>query len=87
MIKVIALEREYGSGGRAIAEGLAKRLGWTLWDEEITRLIARRLKCDEKAVEEREEKLDPTFYRLVKVFMRGSYEDSYTGGGMELLDA
>lgn len=87
MIKVIAIEREYGSGGGGIAQALADRLEWTLWDQEITRVIARRLKCDVKAVEEREERLDPTFYRLVKVFMRGSYEDSYTGGGMDLLDS
>jgi cytidylate kinase len=39
-------------------------------------------------VERREERPDPTFYRLAKVFMRGSYEESLQGGGrLELLDA
>ena len=87
MITTIAIEREYGSGAAAIAKALADRLGWTLWDREITCEIARRLKCDEKSVEQREERLDPTYYRLMKIFMRGSYEDSFTGGGLELLDA
>lgn len=87
MITIITIEREYGSGGGGIAKALADRLGWTLWDQEITRAIATRLKCDVKSVEQREERLDPTFYRLMKIFMRGSYEDSYTGSGLELLDA
>jgi cytidylate kinase len=87
MINVITVEREYGSGGGKIAELLAKRLGWSLWDHEITAEIARRLKCDVKSVEEREERLDPTYYRLLKVFMRGSYEASFSGSNLELLDA
>ena len=88
MIRIITLEREYGSGAAEIAKQLADRLGWTLWDREITCAIAKRLKCDVASVECREEKPDPTFYRLMKVFMRGSYEDRYTGGGaVELLDA
>ncbi len=87
MIKIIVIEREYGCGAAAISKALSDRLGWSLWDHEITCEIARRLKCDIKSVQEREERLDPTFYRLVKIFMRGSYEDSFTGGGLELLDA
>src|SRR6185437_4587156 len=87
MIKIITIEREYGSGAAGIAKTLAGRLGWALWDHEITCEIARRLKCDVRSVEQREEKPDPAFYGLVKVFMRGSCEEHYTGGGIELLDA
>ncbi|HEY3940702.1 MAG TPA: cytidylate kinase-like family protein [Bryobacteraceae bacterium] len=88
MIKIIAIEREYGSGAGGIAQAIANRLNWTLWDREITCEIARRLKCSIQSVEQREEKLDPTFYRLMKTFMRGSYEDSFSGGAnLDLLDA
>jgi cytidylate kinase len=87
VINIITVEREYGCGAASIAKSLAGRLGWALWDHEITCEIARRLKCDVSSVEKREEKPDPAFYRLVKVFMRGSYEDHYSGGGIELLDA
>lgn len=87
MIKIITIEREYGSGAAAIAQKLAARLGWTLWDRDITCDIARRLKCKVEAVEKREERPDPAFYRLVKVFMRGSYEESLNAGNVELLDA
>jgi cytidylate kinase len=88
LIKVITIEREYGSGAGTIAQALAARLGWTLWDREVTCEIARRLKCDVQSVEQREEKLDPAYYRLIKTFMRGSYEESYSEGAkLELLDA
>jgi hypothetical protein len=89
MIRTIAIEREYGSGAGGIGEKIAAHLGWTLWDRELAEEIARRLKCNPQSVMEREEKVDPTFYRLMKTFMRGSYEDSFQGGGkrMELLDA
>ena len=88
MIKILTIEREYGSGGGGIADAIAKKLGWALWDHEITCEIARRLNCPVAQVEKREEKLDPTYYRLVKTFMRGSYEESFSGGSkMEMLDA
>lgn len=87
MIRIITIEREYGCGAGGIAKALSARLGWTLWDREITCEIAKRLRCDVASVERREERPDPTFYGLVKVFMRGSYEDRYSGSGTELLDA
>ncbi len=87
MTRVITIEREYGSGAGAIARQLANQLGWTLWDREISEEIARRLKCHVDKVEEREERLDPTYYRLMKAFMRGSFEESFGGKGVEMLDA
>jgi cytidylate kinase len=87
MIKAITLEREYGCGGGGIAKQLADKLGWQLWDHQVTCEIANRLKCDVRAVEQREERCDTTFYRLMKTFMRGSYEDQLGGSAVELLDA
>ena len=88
MIKIITIEREYGSGAAGIAKAIADHLGWTLWDHAISCEIARRLKCDVQSVERREERPDPAFYGLVKAFMRGSYEESLQDGGrLELLDA
>lgn len=86
MIRNVVVEREYGAGGSAVAQALADKLGWQLWDAQFTHEIAKRLKCNVAAVEKREEKLDPTFYRLAKIFMRGSYEESHVGT-LELLDA
>jgi len=75
-IRIITVEREYGSGGAKIAELLAARLGWKLWDRDLTGEIARRANVDPHAAQERDERCDPLLHRLFKVFARGSYERS-----------
>jgi cytidylate kinase len=85
--KIITIEREYGCGAGAISRELGRELGWSVWDREISEEIARRLRCEVQRVQEREERPDPTYYRLLKIFMRGSYEDSFQGRGVELLDS
>jgi cytidylate kinase len=87
MIKVITIEREYGSGAAHIAATIADRLGWKLWDQEITEEIARRLKCNKELVRQHEERCDSMFYRLMKAFMRGSFEPRVDTAELELLDA
>jgi cytidylate kinase len=73
-VRIICVEREYGSGGAVIARRLAEHLGWKLWDEEITAEIARVAKIDHEAAQRCDECVDPLIYRLFKVFARGSYE-------------
>jgi len=85
-IRVITLEREYGSGGGVIAEKLAGRLRWKLWDQLLTEEIARRMDCECSAVEEHEEKRDPVYYRLLKAFMRGSFEGSLNAPRLKMVD-
>ncbi|HTS17433.1 MAG TPA: cytidylate kinase-like family protein [Verrucomicrobiae bacterium] len=87
MIRIIAIEREYGCGGSVVAARLAERLGWKLMDQQITEEIARLAKVTPAAVERCEQKLDPLFYRLAKVFWRGSYERSLPVEGLEAFDA
>jgi CMP/dCMP kinase len=86
-IRIITIEREYGAGGSVIAEKLAQRLNWRLWDQALTAEIARMAQCDQHSVERIEERVDPLFYRLMKVFMRGSFERSLPVSGLEHLDA
>ena len=85
-IRVITVEREYGSGGGDIAAQVAARLGWKLWDQLLTEEIARRLDCDCAAVEKHEERKDPAYYRLLKSFMRGSYEGSLNAPRLKMVD-
>jgi len=87
VIKVISIEREYGCGAANIAQTIANRLGWKLWDQEITDEIARRLKCKAELVKAREERCDSMYYRLIKSFIRGSFEPRVDTADMELLDA
>jgi cytidylate kinase len=74
LVRTITVEREYGSGGALIARRLAEKLGWKLWDEELTAEIARIARVDPKAARRCDERVDPLVYRLFKVFARGSYE-------------
>jgi cytidylate kinase len=86
-VRVITIEREFGSGGAGIARLLAERLGWTLWDQRLTDEIARRVQCDRSEVAQREERKDPFHYRLFKSFLRGSFEGNLNVPRMKLLDA
>jgi cytidylate kinase len=85
-IRVVTIEREFGSGAADIAKLLAERLGWKLWDQELTTEIARLAQCDRTQVAEREERMDPLYYRLLKSFLRGSFEGSLNIHRLKLLD-
>ena len=87
MIKIITIEREYGSGGGEIAQLLASKLRWKLWDQVLTEEIARRADCPKSVVEVREERTDPLYYRLFKSFLRGSYEGSINAYKLKLVDS
>jgi cytidylate kinase len=76
MFRIVTLEREFGSGGGAIAAELARRLGWKLWDNQLTCEIAKRAQVTESAVALCDERVDSRLYRLAKTFWRGSYERS-----------
>jgi|ERR1700730_213330 hypothetical protein len=87
MIKIVTIEREYGSGGGEIAQRLANQLGWKLWDQLLTEEIARLAECPKAVIEVREEKTDPMYYRLFKSFLRGSYEGSLNAHKLKLVDS
>jgi cytidylate kinase len=82
-VRIITVEREYGSGGAMIAKSLADRLGWKLWDEEISAEIARVAQVDPLQAQICGERLDPLIYRLFRVYARGSYERALPMGGMQ----
>jgi len=87
IIKIVTIEREYGSGGGEIAQLLAKQLGWKLWDQLLTEEIARLAECPKDVVEAREERPDPLYYRLFKSFLRGSYEGSLNAHKLKPVDS
>jgi hypothetical protein len=86
-IRIITIDREFGSGANLIAEQVAARLGWKLWDQRLTDEIALRMDCERRAVEEREERRDPAHYRFFKAFLRGSFEGTVNVPRTKLVDA
>ncbi|MGC2696840.1 MAG: cytidylate kinase-like family protein [Candidatus Angelobacter sp.] len=87
MIRIITIEREYGCGAAQIAEKLAGRLQWKLWDQLLTQEIARLANCKHSEVVQREERRDPLYRRLLKSFALGSYEGNLGVYPLEMLDA
>ena len=85
-MRIITVEREYGSGGARIAEKLAQRLGWKLWDTQLTQEIARRANVEPEAAARHDERNDPLVYRLFKVFARGSHERALPIGERHAFD-
>jgi cytidylate kinase len=87
MVRLVTIEREYGSGGAEIARKVADRLGWKLWDRLLTEEIARLMGCPCGDVEEHEEKQNSLQYRLFRAFMRGSFEGTLNAPRMKMVDA
>jgi hypothetical protein len=54
MFRIITLEREYGCGCAGIANALAHRLNWRLWDQSLTEEIAKQANVDCGTVEKRD---------------------------------
>jgi Cytidylate kinase-like family len=67
-VKVITIEREYGSQGAEFAHDLATRLGWRLLDSALVTGAARIAGVDPKLAAKFDERLDPWYYRYGKLF-------------------
>ena len=63
---IIAISREYGSGGREIAEILAKELGISFYDKSIIKLTAEKSGLAQSYIEESEERGMSSFLAGVK---------------------
>ena len=71
-IKVITVEREYGSGGGEFAHQLAARLGWKRLDSELVSAAAKAAGVTPELAAKFDERLDPWYYRYGKVFWHDS---------------
>ena len=67
-VRVITVEREYGSRGGEFAHDLAVRLGWRLLDAELLTAAARKACVPEEMAARFDDRLDPWYYRYGKVF-------------------
>lgn len=67
-IRVITVEREYGSRGGEFAHQLAARLGWRLLDSELVKAAAHTAGVPPELALKLDERLDPWYYRYGKIF-------------------
>jgi hypothetical protein len=74
MVRIITVEREYGSRGAEFAHHLAERLGWRLIDQCLVEEIAHQARVPKATVLSCDERLDPWYYRVGKAFWHGSVD-------------
>ena len=86
-VKVITVEREYGSRGGEFAHDLAERLGWRLLDSELVAGAARMAGVDPKLAAKFDERLDPWYYRYGKVFWHDSGYSMAAVGDDQIFDS
>lgn len=68
MFRIVTVAREFGSGGGAIAQMLAGRMGWKLLDRCLVEKIAESARIEPQVVEKFDERPDPWFDRMAEVF-------------------
>jgi hypothetical protein len=71
-VRVITVEREYGSRGGEFAHDLAVRLGWRLLDSDLPCAAARAAGVSAELARKYDERLDPWYYRYGKIFWQDS---------------
>jgi Cytidylate kinase-like family len=74
MIRVITVEREYGSQGAEFGHRLAEKLHWKIIDRCLIDEIAQKAGVPQSMAERCDERTDPWYYRMGKSFMHGSVD-------------
>ncbi len=86
MKDILLIDREFGAGCSVIAETIARRLGWSLFDQALTDEIAQLARIPVDVCRKREERTDPWLHRLVNVVWRGSFDRSVPSPDLAILD-
>jgi len=86
-IRVITVEREYGSRGGEFAHDLAAQLGWRLLDSELPCGAARSAGVPTELAAKLDERLDPWYYRYGKVFWHDSVYAATSIGDDRIFDS
>ncbi len=84
-VRVITIAREYGSGGAAIGQELATRLGWKLLDRELILELARRAHVQPSEVSQMDEHASSFIARMLKAFWLGNIY-TYSGPPPDVVD-
>ncbi len=86
MKQILVIDREFGAGCSMVAETLARRLNWKLFDDALSEEIARLAKIPVEVCKKREERTDPLLQRLVNLIWRGSLDPTLPSPDLAVLD-
>ena len=70
--RYLTIEREYGSGGTAIANRLAKEVGIPCYGQEILEAVSRKYQLSVDAIEKCEETVTNSFLYSIYVMAQAS---------------
>jgi len=87
MKQILLIDREFGAGGSAISEKLAARLNWKLFDDALSREIARLAKIPVDVCRRREERRDPWLQRLVNLIWKGTFDHNLPSPDLAILNS
>jgi CMP/dCMP kinase len=77
MTTIVAVSRQFGSGGARVGRALAQRLGFQYADREILASAARTLKCEAADLEPLEERTASVWERIGTLFALGAPDTPY----------
>src|SRR5829696_8205135 len=77
MTTIVAVSRQFGSGGARVGRALAQRLGFQYADREILAAAARTLDCEATDLEPLEERTASVWERIGTLFALGSPDTPY----------
>jgi cytidylate kinase len=86
-VDVVTVSREYGSGGAAVAAGVATRLGYQLLDKALILRIAQAAGVAPGVAELFEERVDPWLHRLGRALWHGGIEGVAALDEAQVVDA
>ena len=79
-MSIITISRQYASGGSEVAEHVARRLGWQLYDNAVVDTVAARLGISSAEVSAREERRPSIAERLASAITLSAPEMMPTVG-------
>ncbi|MGA9777788.1 MAG: AAA family ATPase [Limisphaerales bacterium] len=86
MKQILLIDREFGAGCSAISEKLAARLKWQLFDDALSREIARMAKIPVEICRKHEERTDPWLQRLINLIWKGTFDQNLPSPDLAILD-
>uniref|UniRef100_A0A7C4RLX1 Cytidylate kinase-like family protein n=1 Tax=Desulfatirhabdium butyrativorans TaxID=340467 RepID=A0A7C4RLX1_9BACT len=83
---VLTISRHFGAGGRTLGEMVAKKLGYTLYDDELIQMVAQKAKVSVSWVENMEKEAGGVFSKFITNLIPRAFMDRLLDDNKGYLD-
>jgi len=83
---VLTISRHFGAGGRTLGEMVAKKLGYTLYDDELIQMVAQKAKVSVSWVENMEKEAGGAFSKFITNLIPRAFMDRLLDDNKGYLD-